>query len=132
MELTGAVSMKGVEFLGANAKARLNAQYIDMPVLIKANLNGFEIFAGPQISFLSNANMRTTAGVLGFNLLNYKVDATNQYNRWDAAVTGGIGYQFTNGINVRAAYDHGLTKADANRNLSTYNQAFKIGVGMSF
>jgi hypothetical protein len=76
------------------------------------------------------ADLRTSAGVLGINLLNSKIDATNQLNRWDAAVTGGIGYQFSNGINLMAAYDYGLSKMDANRNVNSYNNVIKLGLGI--
>ena len=130
-ELDGALSIKGLDFLGASAKAVLQSQYIDVPVLLKANFNGFQIFAGPQISYLAQANMKTTAGVLGINLLNKTMDATSQFNRWDAGITGGIGYQFTNGINIMASYDYGLTKVDANNNLNAYNRGVKLGVGIS-
>ncbi|MEJ7677668.1 MAG: porin family protein [Segetibacter sp.] len=130
--LKGALNLKGADFLGANAKAQLNSQYIDIPVLLKANFNGFQLFAGPQISYLVQADLHTTAGVLGINLLNRKINATNQFNRWDAGATGGIGYQFTNGINIMAAYDYGLSKADANKSLKSYNRSFKIGVGFGF
>lgn len=131
-ELKGELNIKGVEFLGANAKAKLNSQYIDIPVLLKANLGGFQVFAGPQLSYLARADLRTTAGVFGFNLLNNTMDATQQFNRWDAALTGGVGYQFTNGVNLIASYDHGLSKVDANKNLNSYNRSFKVGIGMSF
>jgi hypothetical protein len=131
-ELRGELNMKGVEFLGVNAKAQLNSQYIDVPVVVKANLNGFQLFAGPQISYLTKADLKTTAGALGFNVLNSKVDATQQLNRWDAAITGGVGYQFGNGMNITAAYDHGLMKADANKNMESYNHSFKVGVGFTF
>jgi hypothetical protein len=130
--LNGALNMKGVEILNVNAKAQLQSQYIDLPVLLKANVSGFEIFAGPQVSYLTKADLRTTAGILGFNLLNKKMDATEQMNRWDAAVTGGVGYQFKNGFSINAAYDYGLSKADANKNMETYNRAFKIGAGFKF
>ncbi len=132
MEFKGAIGFKGAEFLGANAKAKLNEQYIDMPIILKANLNGFQLFAGPQVSYLTSAQLRTTAGIFGINLLSYTTNATNQFNRWDAGVTGGIGYQFTNGINVTAAYDHGLTKIDANRNTNSYNRSVKVGIGVNF
>jgi hypothetical protein len=131
-EMKGSLNVKGLGFLGANAKAKLNAQYIDLPVLLKANINGFQVFAGPQVSYLTNADLHTTAGVFGINLLNTKLSATSQFNRWDAGVTGGIGYQFINGINVMASYDHGLTRVDANRSLNSYNRSFKVGIGMSF
>lgn len=131
-ELKGSISVKGAEFLNANAKAQLQSNYIDMPLLLKADINGFQIFAGPQFSYLVNADLKTSAGVLGVNLLNNMMDATNQFNRWDMGVTGGIGYKFSKGISITAAYDYGLSKVDANKNISSYNHAIKIGVGISF
>jgi hypothetical protein len=128
-ELKGGLAMKAVNLLGINANARLNAHYIDLPVLLKANINGFQVFAGPEISYLTKAGLKTTAGVLGINLLNNNQDVTSQFNRWDAGLTGGIGYQFTNGINITAAYEHGLSKLDANKSLNSYNRSFKIGLG---
>ncbi len=130
--LKGSLNTKATEFLSANVKAQLNSQYIDMPVLLKVNFNGFQVFAGPQVSYLVQADLRTRAGILGINLLNRKIDATGQFNRWDAGATGGIGYQFTNGVNIMAAYDYGLSKADANKSLNSYNRSFKVGVGFSF
>jgi hypothetical protein len=47
-------------------------------------------------------------------------------------LTGGIGYQFSNGLNITAAYDHGLSKVDAIQNLNSYNRSFKVGLGLSF
>lgn len=131
-ELRGSLNMKGAEFLGANAKAQLNSQYIDVPVVLKGNIGGLQVFAGPQVSYLTKADLHTTAGVLGFNVVNSNTDATNQFNRWDMGLTGGIGYQFPNGLNITAAYDHGLSKVDANKNLDSYNRSFKVGLGFNF
>lgn len=131
-ELRGELNVKGLDFLGANAKARLTSSYIDLPVLLKGNFNGFQVFAGPQLSYLAKADLRTTAGILGFNLLNKTMDATEQFNRIDVGITGGVGYQFGNGLNISAAYDHGLSKADKNKNMEAYNRSFKVGVGLSF
>jgi hypothetical protein len=131
-ELRGELNVKGLDFLGANAKAKLTSNYIDLPILVKGNFGGFQVFAGPQISYLAKADLRTTAGLLGFNLLNKTMDATEQFNRWDAGITGGVGYQFANGLNITAAYDHGLSKADKNQNMEAYNRSFKVGLGISF
>lgn len=131
-ELKGELNVKNMEFLGVNAKAQLQSHYIDIPLLLKADVGGLQVFAGPQVSYLAKADLRTTAGVLGFNVLNRKMDASEQLNRWDAGITGGLGYQFANGVNIRASYDHGLSKADANQNLDTYNRSFKVGLGFSF
>ncbi|MEO6818605.1 MAG: porin family protein, partial [Ginsengibacter sp.] len=131
-DLKGDFGIKGIEFLGANAKASLITQYIDLPVLLKGNFGGLLIFAGPQVSYLAQANLKTTAGVLGINILNKTIDASGQFNRWDAGVTGGIGYQFTNGMNIMASYDYGLMKVDANQTVNAYNRAIKIGIGVNF
>jgi Outer membrane protein beta-barrel domain len=131
-ELRGELNVKGLDFLGANAKAKLTSNYIDLPILLKGNFSGFQVFAGPQISYLTKADLRTTAGLLGFNLLNKTMDGTEQFNRWDAGITGGVGYQFANGLNITAAYDHGLSKADKNQNMEAYNRSFKVGLGISF
>ena len=47
-------------------------------------------------------------------------------------LTGGIGYQFENGLNVQAGYDYGLSKLDKNENYSAYNRVVKVSVGFSF
>ncbi len=131
-ELKGDLNIKGAEFLTAGAKAQLSTTYFDMPLLAKANFSGFQIFAGPQISYLADAKLRTTAGALGFNILDNTMDAKSQFNQWDIALTGGVGYQFSNGVNVSAAYDHGLSKVNANKNFDSYNRAFKVGIGFQF
>lgn len=131
-ELTGRLNAKGVEFLNAQAKAALTTHYIDVPVVLKANFSGFQVFAGPQISYLAKADLRTTAGALGFNVVNSTSDVTDQFNRWDAGITGGVGYQLGNGFNITAAYDHGLSRVNSGKNLEAYNRGFKVGVGFQF
>jgi hypothetical protein len=131
-EMQGDLGIKGADFLGANAKAKLSMHYIDLPLLMKVDISGFQVFAGPQLSYLAKAELKTTAGLLGFNLLNKTMDATNQFNRWDAGLAGGIGYRFANGVNITAAYDHGLARTDANRQMNAYNRSFKLGLGFKF
>jgi hypothetical protein len=131
-ELKGTFNIKGAEFLSAGAKAQLNTSYIDIPVLAKMNVSGLQIFAGPQVSFLTDAKLRMTAGALGFNIVDNTVNAKEQFNNIDVAVTGGLGYQFSNGVNITAAYDHGLSKVDKGQNFDSYNRAFKVGVGFKF
>jgi hypothetical protein len=131
-ELNGTFSLKGAEFLSAGAKAQLNTTYIDIPVLAKVSIGGLQAFAGPQVSYLAGAKLRTTAGALGFNIVDNTMDAKNQFNQWDVALTGGIGYQFANGFNVTAAYDQGLSKVDKGQSFDSYNRAFKVGLGFRF
>jgi opacity protein-like surface antigen len=130
--INGSYSIKGIGILNALASASLHSSYIEMPLLLKADFNGLQVFAGPQLSYLTNATIKTKAGLLGINLYKGSFDVSNQLNRWDAAITAGLGYQFTNGIRITAAYDRGLSKVDAGQNIKSYNQGFKIGAGMSF
>jgi Outer membrane protein beta-barrel domain len=130
--LTGNYTLKGIDILSADAVAKLHASYIEIPVLIKGNFNGFQIFAGPQVSYLTNAAVNINAGIAGFNLLHTKMNVTNQMNRWDVGITGGVGYQFSNGLRITGAYERGLSKVDAGQNVKSYNQGLKIGAGISF
>ena len=130
-EVNGTIGSEGGLF-SAKGTARLNSQYIDLPVVVKGTFNGFQVFAGPQVSYLANAELLTRAGALGFNVVNNTSDVTNEFNRLDVALTGGIGYQFGNGMNITAAYDHGLSRVNSGQNLESYNRAFKVGVGFKF
>lgn len=131
-KLKGALNIKGVSVLGINAKAQLQMNYIEMPVLLKAAFGGVQLFAGPQVSYLTNTNLKVSAGALGINVFSYKLPLTGLFNHWDAGFTGGIGYQFGNGLNISASYDQGLVKVDAGKNINAYNRMMKIGIGFSF
>ncbi len=131
-ELQGDLNIKGLGFLGANASTQLQADYIDIPLLIKLKSGGFRAFAGPQVSYLNKATLRTRAGLLGINLLNNKTDVTSNFNRWDMGVTAGVGYALTKNLSVEAAYDYGLTRVDAGKSVNSYNQAFKVGLAIGF
>lgn len=132
MQIKGTYAVKDFELLNALATAGLHLSYIDMPLVLKANFNGLQIFAGPQVSYLTSANLKTKVSVAGFGLLNSSSDVSDRFNRWDAGLTAGVGYQFSNGLRLSAAYDHGLINVDAGRQVSSFNRGFKIGVGFSF
>ena len=130
--LKGDYQIKGLEFVSLNAKATLQNDYIEMPLLAKLNTGPVSIFAGPQFAYLASSKLKTTAGVLGANLLNKSFDVSNQFNAWDASVLAGIGIQITQNINLQAAYDFGLSKIDANKSIDAYNRTLKIGMGINF
>ena len=131
--MKGDYSINKLEFIGVNASAKVNSQYIDLPLLLKVQpAKGLEIFAGPQVSFLLKSEMKLDAGALGFSFFKKTMDMTDQINPIDMGLTGGIGYAFDNGFFVSASYDHGLSKLDKNENFKAYNQAFKAGIGYKF
>ncbi len=132
VSMKGELGLKGVEFLGVNAGAELQNDYIDIPVMMKVNVEGLEIFAGPQFSYLMNSKLKTQAGLLGINLLNKSFDVSDQFNKWDAALSGGVGYTFKNGLSLNASYDHGLSKLDNGKSVNAYNRSFKVGAAFRF
>lgn len=131
--IKGDYSITKINFIGVNASAKVNSQYIDVPLVLKIQpAKGLEIFAGPQASFLVKSEMKINAGALGFSFFKKTIDITDQFNKIDLGLTGGIGYSFDNGFLISASYDHGLSKLDKNENFNAYNQAFKVGVGYKF
>jgi len=131
--LKGKLPIDKLEFLGASATAAVQSHYIDIPVLVKMNVaKGFDIYAGPQVSYLVKNNLHMEAGALGFSVLNKNMDITDNFNRVDWGVTAGAGYTFDNGFSINAGYDVGLSRLDKNSNFKSYNRAIKLGVGFRF
>lgn len=131
--LMGDFQIPVLKSLGLNAGARVQSHYIDMPLVLKAKLvKGFNIYAGPQASFLVRSTLNAKLGVLGINIFNRGFGITERFNKVDLGLTGGIGYEFDNGLNIQAGYDHGLSTLDKNNNYAAYNRVAKISVGYSF
>ncbi|HQW85252.1 MAG TPA: outer membrane beta-barrel protein, partial [Ferruginibacter sp.] len=103
------------------------------PLLLKVNVaKGLQVYAGPQVSYLVRSTLNAKLGVLGISIFNKGIGITDRFNKVDLGITGGIGYQFDNGINLQAGYDYGLTKLDKNNNYAAYNRVIKISLGYSF
>ena len=131
--LKGDFQIPVLKYLNINARAQVQSHYIDMPLVIKANVyKGLQVYAGPQISYLVRSTLNAKLGVFGITLFNRGVGITSRFNKVDMGLTGGVGYQFENGLNVQAGYDYGLRKLDKNDNYSAYNRVVKVSVGFSF
>lgn len=131
--LRGNLTINALKISALNARATAQMHYVDVPVLFKVKLaGGFTIFAGPQVSYLVKNNLRADVNVLGFSLLNTNLDITNQFNRFDVGVTGGIGYESESGIGINAAFERGFNRLDKNQNFSVFNQGVKVGLTYKF
>ncbi len=132
-QLRGELTGKNIDFLGAGARATVQSHYIDIPVVLKAEVvKGLQLFAGPQLSYLVKNNLKLDAGLLGISLFKTNIDITDQFNKMDLGLTGGLAYNFDNGFSINAAYDHGLTPLDKNSMTKSFNRAFKVGIGFRF
>ena len=131
--IKGDLKIDALKFLAINAGAQVQQHYIDMPLILKANVaKGLQVYAGPQVSYLVRSTLNAKVGVLGISLFNKGFGITERFNKVDLGLTGGIGYQFNNGINLRAGYDYGLFKLDKNDNYAAYNRVVKISLGYTF
>lgn len=119
--------------LNVRASVANVSHYIDVPLNVRVNLTeGLHVFGGPQVSYLVKNNVRAEAGLLGFSV-GHTVPVDPGLRTWDAGITAGIGYEFGNGVNLRAGYDHGLTTLDEGRgDFEAYNRVIKLSVGYSF
>lgn len=131
--IKGDLKIDVLKFLAINAGAQVQQHYIDIPLVLKANVaKGLHVYAGPQVSYLVRSTLNAKVGVLGISLFNKGFGITNRFNKVDLGLTGGIGYQFNNGINLRAGYDYGLSKLDKNDNYAAHNRVVKVSVGFTF
>lgn len=131
--LKGNLTINELKIDALNARATSQMHYIDMPVLLKIKpAAGLQIFAGPQVSYLVKNNLRADVSVFGFSLLNRDIDITEQFNRWDVGVTGGVGYEFENGIGIAASYERGFQRLDKNQNFKAFNEGYKAGLTYRF
>ena len=87
-----------LKYLGINAGARVQSHYIDIPLVLKANVvKGLNVYTGPQVSYLARSTLNAKLGVLGISLFNRGVGITGRFNKVDLGLTGGVGYVFENG-----------------------------------
>jgi hypothetical protein len=131
--MNGDLKIDALKFLGVNASAKVESNYIDIPLMLNAEVaKGLHVYAGPQFSYLTGSNLHINTSVLGISLLNKRLDLTDNFNRMDVAIAGGVGYAFDNGFNIKAGYDYGLGKLDKNDNFKAYNRVVKLSLGFSF
>ena len=131
--IKGDFQIPALKYFGINIGAQVQSHYIDIPLVLKANVyKGFQVYAGPQVSYLVRSTLNAKLGVLGISIFNKGFGITERFNKVDLGLTGGLGYLFDNGINLQAGYDYGLSKLDKNDNYAAYNRVVKISVGYTF
>jgi hypothetical protein len=131
--LKGDFQIEVLKYAGINLRAQVQSHYIDIPLVLKANVyKGLQLYAGPQVSYLVRSSLNAKLGILGITIFNRGFGITERFNKADLGLTGGIGYEFDNGFNVQAGYDHGLSRLDKNDNYDIYNRVVKVSVGYTF
>lgn len=110
---------------GFNSRAILD--YVDVPVLVRLKLGeGFNIFGGPQVSFLTKSKVE---GDLGDSTVSFNTDSVKET---DAGLVFGLGYHLPKGFNLQGSYDYGMTPIFKNTEADVYNRGFKVSLGYTF
>ncbi|MAN87842.1 MAG: hypothetical protein CL555_13725 [Algoriphagus sp.] len=118
-------SVKGTQNNDAlNSRAILN--YVDVPVLLRLKAgDSFNIFAGPQVSFLLDSKFEGDFGSSTVSL------QTSNVRDLDTGLVFGIGFNPASGLNLQGSYDFGMTPVFKDSDADVYNRGFKISLGIS-
>lgn len=87
-------------------EVRFNLNYIQVPLALVVNLGAFNIHAGPYVSYLMSANVKDL-NVSDLNSTEIADLDTNDFNRLDYGLMGGIGVDLSN-FSIGARYNYGM------------------------
>lgn len=116
-------------------KSTIKTDYINIPVLAKYNIKeGFSILAGPQVGFLTKANLETKVPESSFNgttVENVKTEMSDV----DFTLVIGVAYEMSNGVFFDARYNKGSANIFDNEYanlLRSHHSVFQFAVGYKF
>lgn len=131
--------------------SKLKRQYIDLvPVNLTFHFYGLQIYAGPYLSALLNANVnRKDDDGNYFKDKSIFGDSANDESeslylqKFDFGINTGIEYQFGMGLSIGARYIHGFTdlfqyansygnEDTKNNNIKIYNKGLMVSLGYAF
>ena len=126
-------SQKGFAAQTSNGNFTQRTQYIDVPVLAKFKVAGLvNLYAGPQVSFLTASSNSFSAGFNEANKQYYNSSNINSTN-FDAVL--GVGFDVSHNFDIHAKYtiDLNQTSANGNQFVPGYNnQVLQLGLGFKF
>ncbi|MEO9144312.1 MAG: porin family protein [Ginsengibacter sp.] len=118
-------SLLGAKLDSDGDKFKEDLGYINLPVLLKYNKEGFSAFLGPQIGYLLSAKSKS-----GSN----SEDDKDSWKSTDFSGVIGAGYTLTNGFGFDARYQLGLSNIakESDGEGTVKNNAFMIGIHYRF
>ena len=116
-----------------------NLGYISVPVMFQYNATPeFYLEAGPQFSFLVNANNKLKDGNNNTLVNDWTKLAKDNLNTFDFGLGLGAGYYFTPQFGLTARYVAGMTKIGKDDNVygqpykDSKNNVFQVGLAYKF
>lgn len=115
---------------GLNGK--MNLDYLQIPIMVKYYVaDGFNVHAGPQIGFVTKAEIEFEIGESG----KFREDVKDVVNSTDFGLGFGAGYELPSGLFFDARYNLGLNKVNKKSypdEKDVKNSVFQIGLGYKF
>lgn len=116
-----------------------NLGYISVPVMFQYNATpAFYLEAGPQFSFLVNANNKLKDGNNNSVVTDWTKTAKDNLNTFDFGMGLGAGYYFTPNVGLTARYVAGFSKIGNEDNAvgkayaDSKNNVFQVGLAYKF
>ena len=109
--------------------AKLRANYLNLPLLLRAKMFGSENFnaiVGPQIGFLLNSEYEESNGDASAS-----IDMDDNVKGMDLALALGVEYDITEKFGIGFRYNLGLSKI-AENDAKIRNSVFQLGVSVIF
>ncbi|QZK90297.1 outer membrane protein with beta-barrel domain [Flavobacterium tiangeerense] len=114
---------------GVNGTAKFNINYIEVPILLVANLtDNFNVQVGPYLAYMVSGKT-TNDSNLGSSVRTLNTD---DFNKFDAGISGGLGFDL-DAVNFGVRYNYGLTKIgkdDSFTSSDAKNSVFSAYVGL--
>jgi hypothetical protein len=126
-------SQKGYKTDSFGGTFTQTTNWIDIPILAKINPTpGFNIFLGPQVSFLTKTQNKFEGVVSGQQTIE---EGSDTFKKSIAGGVIGAGFDITPKVGISARYALDFQKTDENGNTSTpafKNQVIQAGLGFKF
>ena len=120
---------------GLNVKAKLNLDYINIPLLAKYYVTpGLNLHAGPQLGFVVKAEEEYEAS-FGGESESETMDIKDEVKGMDFGLAVGLGYKLNMGLFFDARYNLGLTNIwdyEDEEDFSQKNNVIQLSVGFMF
>jgi hypothetical protein len=128
-------SMKGTQFSGGGATAKLNLNYIEVPLLFRASANPGEstrpfIEFGPALALKAGCTVSAESGSVSGSV---SCSSLGEVKSFDAGLMGGAGFEFpvgSNSLSLGARYNLGLI--ELGDGASVKNRNLQIVLGLRF
>lgn len=128
-------ALKGGQLRADNYRSNLYLHYVSLPVLIRYQREGLFAEAGPQISYLVDAQIEQSPQLTGPGFTSDAVTNRSAYNEVEWGYAVGVGYNFPSNLTLGLRYNAALRPLlpkQAGTEIKAYNSGIELHLGLLF